>query len=261
MPSSATSPVARSRASGTVGGRRLAKTIDSRSGARATSSRAISRTSGESSTRWKSSRIRTAPCSAIAGSSRRNTSMAASRVGPPTDMSPSIAAVVGAKPGIVLAAGGDEVVQEGDPVAVVIVEAIPERPQPGPPREVGEQRGLAVAGVREDQDDPVVDLGAQPVEQPVSRERVVAQRRALDLRRLDRVAGSRRRPVAPIGCCPDGGRPTWTDGDRLPRTAHLAGGATGEAARTIRIARRRCQRWIPDPGMRGDDADARSSAD
>ena len=41
----------------------------------------------------------TAPRSAIDGSSRRKTSVAASRVGPPIDRSPSIAADVGANPG------------------------------------------------------------------------------------------------------------------------------------------------------------------
>ena len=91
-----------------------------------------------------------------------------------------------------LAAGRDEVAEERDPVAVVVVEAIPERPQPRPPREVGEERRLAVAGVGEDEDHPVVDLGGEPVEEPVARERLVAQRRTLDLRGLDRV------PVHPV---------------------------------------------------------------
>ena len=80
-----------------------------------------------------------------------------------------------------LAAGGDEVVEERDPVAVVVVQPIPERPQAGPPGEVGQQRGLAVAGVGQDEDDPAVDLGVQPVEQPVPRQRLVAERRRLDL--------------------------------------------------------------------------------
>ena len=114
-------------------------------GARATSSRAMIRTSGDSSTRWKSSRMRTAPCSAIVGSSRRKTSVAASRVGPPVARSLSIAAVVGRELGIVLPARGDEVAQERDPVPIVVVEPIPQGPQPGPPREIGEERRLAVA--------------------------------------------------------------------------------------------------------------------
>ena len=80
------------------------------------------------------------------------------------------------EPGIVLAPGRDEVVQEGDPVPVVLVEAVPERAQAGSLREVGEQRRLAVAGIREHEDDPVVDLGGQPIEQPAACERVVAQR-------------------------------------------------------------------------------------
>ena len=129
----------------------------------------------------------TAPCSAIEGSSRRKTSVAASRVGPPMARSLSIAPVVGANVAIVLAAGGDEMAQERDPVAIVLIEAIPERAQPRPSREVGQQRGLAVAGVRKDEDHAVVDLGGQPIEQPVPGERLVTQRRALDLRGLDRV--------------------------------------------------------------------------
>ena len=35
-----------------------------------------------------------------------------------------------------LATGGDEVVQDRDPVAVVLVEPVPQGPQPGPAREV-----------------------------------------------------------------------------------------------------------------------------
>ena len=129
----------------------------------------------------------TAPCSAIDGSSRRKTSVAASRVGPPMARSLSNAAGRRGERRIVLAAGRDEMAQERDPVAVVLVEAIPERPQPRPSREVGEQRGLAVACVGQDEDHPVVDLGGQPIEQPVPGERLVPQRRALDLRGLDRV--------------------------------------------------------------------------
>ncbi|MEO8571289.1 MAG: hypothetical protein ABI553_06265 [Chloroflexota bacterium] len=87
-----------------------------------------------------------------------------------------------------LATRRDEVIQERDPVAIVFIEAIPERSQTGPLGEIGEQRGLAVPGVREDQDHTVVDLSAQPVEEPVARKGVVAQRRTLDLRGLDRVA-------------------------------------------------------------------------
>ena len=61
VPSSTTSPVARSRASGIDGVRRLANTIENRSGPRAISSLAMARMSGDSSTTWKSSSTRTAP--------------------------------------------------------------------------------------------------------------------------------------------------------------------------------------------------------
>ena len=99
MVSSATSPVARSRAIGIPGARRLAKTMVSRSGARATISRAMNWTSGASSTRWKSSKIRTAPYGAIVRSSRMKTSTTASRVGPLRLGSASIDAVFGANDG------------------------------------------------------------------------------------------------------------------------------------------------------------------
>ena len=77
--------------------------------------------------------------------------------------------------------------QERDPVAIILVQAIPERTQPRASREVGQQRGLAIACVSQDEDHPLVDLGGQPIEQPVPGERFVPQRRALDLGRLDRV--------------------------------------------------------------------------
>ena len=79
--------------------------------------------------------------------------------------------------------------QERHPVAVVVIEPVPQRPDPGPPREVREQGRLAVAGVGQDQDDPVVDLGGDPIEQPVAGQRLVAKRRPLDLGGLDRVPG------------------------------------------------------------------------
>ena len=120
---------------------------------------------------------------------------------------------VGCERGIVLAARGDEVVQERDPVAVVVVQPIPQRPQPGPPREVGEQGRLAVAGVGEDQDDAAVDLGRQPIEQPIPRERLVAQRRALDLRGLDRVPVH---SVASGSMCERVGGSSRSDGDQAP---------------------------------------------
>ena len=87
-----------------------------------------------------------------------------------------------------LATGGDEVVQDRDPVAVVLVEPVPQGPQPGPAREVRQERRLAVARVGEDQDDPVVDLGGQPVQQAVPGQRFLAKGWWLDLRVLDRKA-------------------------------------------------------------------------
>ena len=116
------------------------------------------------------------------------TSMTASRVGPVRLVSASIAAVFGANARVGLTAGGDEVVQERDPVAVVLVEAIPERAKSRSTGEVGEERGLAVAGIGEDEDDPVVDLRGEPIEQPMTRQRLIPQRRRLDLRVLDRIA-------------------------------------------------------------------------
>ena len=123
--------------------------------------------SGESSTRWKSSRMRTAPCSAIAGSSRRKTSSHGLARRPAHRQVAEQRRRRRRERRVVLAARGDQVVQERDPVAVVLVEPVPEGPQPGPPREVGEQRRLAVARVGEEQDHSPVDLGPQPVEEPV----------------------------------------------------------------------------------------------
>ena len=188
MPSSATSPTARSLDSGIAGARRLANTIDSRSGAFATSSRAMCRASGASSTRWKSSKIRTAPPPAIVGSSadegrRARVTARAARSRPPPAAPPSPA-----RSRVVLSARGDEVVQERDPVAIVRVEPIPERPHPASAGEVGKQGGLPVARIGEEQHDPAMDLDPQPVEQAWALERLVAQRGTLDLGELDRVA-------------------------------------------------------------------------
>ena len=143
------------------------------------------RTSAASSTRWKSSRIRTAPFAVIVGSSRMK------RV--EHDFSPGTAgADLGQQAGsrrrecrIVFAARGDQMVQERDPVAVVIVEPIPQGPHPGPAREVGQQRRLAVSGIGEHEDHAAVDLGVQPIEQPRPFEGLIAQRGTLDLCQLD----------------------------------------------------------------------------
>ena len=87
-----------------------------------------------------------------------------------------------------LAAGGDQVMEHRDPVAVVGIESVPERPHPRAPSEIGEECRLAIPGVGEDEDDAAVDLGAQPVQQAWSFQRLVAERWTLDLRVLDRVA-------------------------------------------------------------------------
>jgi hypothetical protein len=75
-----------------------------------------------------------------------------------------------------------------DPVAVVVVKPIPERPQPCAAREVGEQRGLAIAGIGQDEDDALIDLGGQPVEETVARQRLVPESGTLDFRELYGVA-------------------------------------------------------------------------
>src|SRR3954471_11343747 len=87
-----------------------------------------------------------------------------------------------------LAPRGNEVAEERDPVAVVLVEAVPEGPQPRTTREVREQRRLAVAGFGHDEHDAVVDLDLEPVEKPGARQSLFAQLRALHLRRLDRIS-------------------------------------------------------------------------
>ena len=103
---------------------------------------------------------------------------------------------------VVLAAGGDEVVQEGDPVPIVIFEPVPERPQPGAPREVGQQRRLAVAGIGEDEDRP-----GRGSSRSASRaaDRAPASRRAAPVAGPSQAGldtGSRRSPVAPCGADP-----------------------------------------------------------
>ena len=90
--------------------------------------------------------------------------------------------------GVVLAARGDEVVQERDPVPVVVVEPVPEGPHPAAPREIGQQRRLAVARVGQEHRDPAVDLHPQPVEQARTLQRLVPQRGSLHLLELDGVA-------------------------------------------------------------------------
>ena len=259
MPISATSPEARIRANGMGGVCRLANTIDNRSGARATSSRAMIRTSGDSSTRWKSSRIRTAPCSAIVGSSRRKTSIAASRVGPPVARSLQHRAVVGANAGIVLAPGGHEVAQEGDPVAVLVVEPIPQRPQPGPLREIGEQRRLPVARVGQDQDDAMVDLGA-PANRAGGPAR--ASRPATAGAGPSRAGSGTRSSRSPAAPCTNGsaGLPR-ADGDRSPRAGRWDVPRADWGRERYGLAESRVSTVASGPGICAHLGRRRSSAD
>jgi hypothetical protein len=81
---------------------------------------------------------------------------------------------LGCEARIVLTARRDEVVHDGQPVAVVVVESVPQRSRSAPPREIGEERGLAVTGVGQDEDDAAVDLRPKPIEQTWSGERLVA---------------------------------------------------------------------------------------
>ena len=83
-------------------------------------------------------------------------------------------------------ARGDEVMQDGDPVAIGLVEAVPDRPESGPAGEVREQRRLAVARLGDHEDQPMVDLRVEPLEEPIAGERFVPEDRGLDLGRLDR---------------------------------------------------------------------------
>ena len=87
---------------------------------------------------------------------------------------------------VVFAPCGDEVVHDGDPVAVIVVEAVPQGAKTSPRREIGQQRRLAIARFRQDEHQALMDLGVQPVKQAVARQDVVAKWRRLDLRRLDR---------------------------------------------------------------------------
>ena len=117
------------------------------------------------------------------------------------------------EPGIVFSTRCDEVAQERDPVAILVVEPVPQGPQPRPLREIGKQRRLAVARVGQDQDHAMVDLGREPIEESIPGERLVPQGRALDLRRLDRVPVH---SVASGSMCERVGRSLRPHGDRVP---------------------------------------------
>ena len=173
------------------GSRRLAKTKDMRSGPRVSSSRTTCRMSAESSTRWKSSKTMALGSGGSADElaeerlehrlerRRRRGGLGQQR----SRRCPEL--------GQVDANRGDQVGDEARPVAVPAIEAKPQHPQSGAPREIGKQRRLAIARLGGQQDGPTMDLDGQPVEQAIARERLLAQRRCLDLADLDRELGHR----------------------------------------------------------------------
>ena len=116
------------------------------------------------------------------------------------------------EPGIVLATGGDEVRQEPDPVAILLVDAIPQRAEPRSTGEIRQKRGLAVARVGNHEHDPAVNPDVQPVEQARSGQRLVPKRRGLDLPGLNRIAAH----VVPC-----------IDADAIGRRDHRAARADG----------------------------------
>ena len=97
-----------------------------------------------------------------------------------------VPATCGGEIRIDLLAGRDEVTDQADPAPIVLFDPVPQDPSASPTREVGQQRRLGVASLSRDEDYPRVGLGAQPVEQAVAREGFDAQRRTLNLRRLER---------------------------------------------------------------------------
>ena len=75
------------------------------------------------------------------------------RVGPPGTELHQQRVGLGREVRVELAAAGDEVPEERQPVTVVRVEAVPRRQARAAPRPVAEQRRLAEAGLRDDQGD------------------------------------------------------------------------------------------------------------
>ena len=131
---------------------------------------------------------------------------------------------------VVLAAGRHQVRQEADPIPIIVVEPVPDRPEPGPAREVREERRLAVAGVGDHEEHAAVDLRLEPVEQARARKDLVAQRGRLNFSRLDRVAHagaslgadavgrrSHRAARADRDRRTRGRPPSWTERDRIGR--------------------------------------------
>ena len=82
-----------------------------------------------------------------------------------------------------------EIRDEPDPVAVPAVEPKPEHTEARSAREVREEGRLPVAGLGDQQDGAPVDLDRKPLEQPVARQRLLAERWRLHLADLDRVLG------------------------------------------------------------------------
>ena len=194
---------------------------------------------GASSTRWKSSKIRTPPPACDVGSSRMNASSCLAH-GPPPAPSKERRRRRARSPD-----------RARGPAATRWCRSVTQSRSSGSSRyhrvrsrsrrEVGEQRRLAVTGVGEDQDDSAMDLDPQPVEQARSFERLVAERRTLDLRR----SGSGSRCLRRSGGHSAGrrrlARASRTYGDRRPLTCEKAERRLGPA-RTISTARAGCQR-------------------
>ena len=119
------------------------------------------RMSGASSTRWKSSKTSAVGSGGRSPSSRRKVSSTVSRWAARSMRSLAAArSVGGAEARHMDADRGHEVGDEADPVAIASIEPEPERPDPGPPREVGEQGRLAVARLGDHEDRSGVDLDA-----------------------------------------------------------------------------------------------------
>ncbi len=142
------------------------------------------------------------------------------------------------KVGFVLAARCDQVREEGAPAAILRVHPVPQGPQVSPPREVSQQRRLAIAGLGDDEHDAVVDLDVQPIEKPMAGEGFLPQQRSLDLPRLDR------EPAHDTLRCPsDEGRrfdrrSARTDGYRSSDRSRRVGTGDGMVERTVSTGRR-----------------------
>ena len=189
MLSSATSPVDRIFARESLGVRRLEMITDSPSGTRAMKSRMKRRTSCASSTEWKSSKMMAIrlPSSSV-GNSSTSPARTCSRVAtlgssvsrtettaPPND---GLRWRSAATRWWANAAQSRSSSSKSKPRGLDACRSCPVR----------EDGRLAVAGLGGDQDDAVVDLRVEPVQQAIAAKDPLGERRALDLRQLDREA-------------------------------------------------------------------------